>query len=345
MGELDLEASVVVDAFDDALVVVSDAGDILDYNAAFANVVAPGDGADVDRLEAALDSYPGLKGQLERLEEGIVPIETDNDRRYYELSISDLDRNSDPDSTLVILHDVTAQQRQQNELERQNEQLDKFASFITHDLRNPLDVAIGRTTVVGELVDDSQVETHIEEIRASHSRMARIIQDVLTLARQGESIDAKSDVNLGETAEDAWNHVETDGANLDVRTDQMVRADQQRLEQVFENLFRNSVEHSSTGSRPEADDSAEPVTVTVGALDDGTGFHVSDNGPGIDTEAREQVLEAGFSGENGTGLGLAIVSNIAEAHGWDVTVTTTTDGGARFEFIGVDVVDTAYRRS
>jgi len=54
---------------------------------------------------------------------------------------------------------------------------------------------------------------------------------------------------------------------------------------------------------------------------------------------RERVFDAGFSGEDETGLGLAIVSNIAEAHGWDVAVTESEDGGARFDFMGVELVD------
>ena len=72
-------------------------------------------------------------------------------------------------------------------------------------------------------------------------------------------------------------------------------------------------------------------------LDDGTGFYVADDGTGIDPDLRGQVLEAGFSETSNTGLGLAIVSNIAEAHGWDVTVTESESGGARFDFTGVEV--------
>ncbi|WP_340099100.1 sensor histidine kinase [Salinibaculum salinum] len=334
MAGLDLEASVVVDAIDDALVVLNEAGDVLDCNEAFATLVAPDGGDDIDRIEAGLDGYPALREQLERGNEGIVPIETGDDICYYQLTISTIDGETGSDPTLAVLHDVTAQQRQQTKLEQQNEQLDRFASFITHDLRNPLDVAIGRTTAIAELVDDPQVEKHIEEIRASHTRLVRIIQDVLTLARQGQSIDKKSDVTLANTARNAWDHVETAHAVLDVQTEQTVRADRNRLEQIFENLFRNSVAHGSSSE-------SGTVTVTVGTIADGGGFFVADDGPGIDEDVREKVLEPGFSDENGTGLGLAIVSNIAAAHGWDVTVTAAESGGAQFEFTGVDVaVDT-----
>ena len=100
------------------------------------------------------------------------------------------------------------------------------------------------------------------------------------------------------------------------------------------------MEHGSTSSRPQADD-AEPaggaVAISVGALDDRRGFYVEDDGPGIPAEEREDVFEAGYSSaRDGTGFGLSIVEQVAEAHGWNVRVTEVTEGGARFEFTGVE---------
>lgn len=330
MPELDLPASALVDAIDDALLVVTDSDDIVECNQAFREIIGVEDGDEA--LETALADQSELKEQVRNREEGIIPVESGSGEEYYQLSISPVDSEVADDLELVFLHDVTDQQRQQRELERENEQLDQFASFISHDLRNPLDVAIGRTTVIGELVDDPQIEEHLEEIKASHARMIRIIQDVLTLARQGQSIDDKSEVQLSLVAQDAWSHVETNGAEIEIATDQTVLADQNRLGQVFENLFRNSIEHG-TG------DDADGVQIRVGELSDEDGFYVADDGLGIEPEARNQVLEAGYSDEeDGTGLGLAIVSNIAEAHSWDISVTESESGGARFDFVDVDVV-------
>ena len=75
----------------------------------------------------------------------------------------------------------------------------------------------------------------------------------------------------------------------------------------------------------------------MGRLDDRAGFYVADNGPGVPGELRESVFEPGYTtAEEGSGFGLAIVSRIAAAHGWDVTLTESADGGARFEFAGVE---------
>jgi signal transduction histidine kinase len=101
------------------------------------------------------------------------------------------------------------------------------------------------------------------------------------------------------------------------------------LSQLLENLFRNAVEHGG-----------DDVTVNVGSLPGG--FYVADDGPGIPAADRESVFEPGFTtNDDGTGFGLEIVEAVASAHGWDVRVTDAAEGegGARFEFTGVDVLD------
>jgi signal transduction histidine kinase len=119
---------------------------------------------------------------------------------------------------------------------------------------------------------------------------------------------------------DAWQSVETDRAALEV-LDALptVTADGDRLRRVFENLFRNAVEHAG-----------EAVTVRVGALDDG--FYVADDGPGVPPDERAAVFDPGHStGDGGTGLGLAIVERVVAAHGWDLRLRSARGGGARFE--------------
>jgi signal transduction histidine kinase len=79
---------------------------------------------------------------------------------------------------------------------------------------------------------------------------------------------------------------------------------------------------------------ASGLTVTVG--DCSEGFFVADNGPGIPPEKRDSIFEFGYTSGGGTGLGLAIVDHVASVHGWEVRVTESDTGGARFEFHGVE---------
>ncbi|QSG07101.1 histidine kinase N-terminal 7TM domain-containing protein [Halapricum desulfuricans] len=256
-------------------------------------------------------------------DEATVELSVDGESRVYRVDVSPLsDRLGRSIGRVFILQDVTERRRRQRELRRQNERLDQFAEVVAHDLRNPLNVADGYV----ERMRTSD-EEYLDEISDAHERMEAIIDDVLALARQDTDIDTEP-VALESAAGDAWESVETADATLRVPDRVTVRADRGRLlEQLFENLFRNAVEHAGTDA-----------TITVGALDEG--FYVADDGPGIDPERREEVFEPGeTSRADGTGFGLAIVDSIADAHGWDVRVTESDAGGARFEFTGVETVD------
>ena len=213
--------------------------------------------------------------------------------------------------------------RQERALERQNERLERFASIVSHDLRNPLQVAKGRLAHV----EPGETAEHLDEAVDALDRMEELVDDLLDLARDGRDVDVSESVDLADTARSAWNSVEAPASTLRVDVTGSVTADGGRLTQLFENLFRNSVEHGG-------DHSPAGITVTVGATDDG--FYVADDGPGIPESERDDVFEAGYStNEDGTGFGLDIVREIAEAHGWAVTVTESESGGARFEITGL----------
>ncbi|MFB6218979.1 MAG: PAS domain-containing sensor histidine kinase [Halobacteriaceae archaeon] len=200
--------------------------------------------------------------------------------------------------------------------DRGNERLEEFASVVSHDLRNPLNVADGNLELAREQCDAEELEA----VEDALDRMAAIIDDVLTLAREGETVAEVAEVSLAAVARDAWESVETDGATLTVEDNRSVRADADRLQRALENLFRNAVEHAGPA-----------VEVTVGATP--RGFYVADDGPGIPAEEREDVFDHGYStAADGTGFGLAIVREIAAAHGWTVSVGESESGGARFEF-------------
>ena len=312
----------VVDAVGDPLVVVDD-GLVLDANGAFREWFGTEEPTG-EALAAVLGEQPALCEQIEAGQEGVVEAETAAGSRRLEVRLSPVRDGGERVGRLAHLHDETDRERRCDRLERENAQLDRFASVISHDLRNPLDVALGRTNALRERVDDPDIAEELAEIRDAHDRMRRIITDVLSLAREGEEIDSTEPVSVGTLAEEAWSTVATGDATVATEVDRVVSADRDRLAQVFENLFRNAVQHAG----PE-------VAVTVGSLEDG--FYVADDGPGIPHEDRERVLEPGYTASgSGTGLGLAIVRKVVDAHGWDLTVTESAAGGARFEVTGID---------
>jgi signal transduction histidine kinase/DNA-binding NarL/FixJ family response regulator len=246
------------------------------------------------------------------------------------------------------------------ELARRNERLDEFASVVSHDLRNPLSVAMGRLDLARADVDDASVDEHLEGVEYALDRIETLIDDLLELAHEATEDPDREPIRLSDLLDHCRGTVDTDGVTLRAETDRSIRADESRVQQCFENLIRNSVEHGSTGSRaspgdsvehgstgsrPAADDSverADGVTVTVGELSDGSGIYVEDDGPGIPPEKRDRIFDAGYSTRrDGTGFGLAIVERIVDSHGWEIAVAESETGGARFEITGVEFVDDA----
>ncbi|WP_227134694.1 sensor histidine kinase [Halorubellus salinus] len=214
---------------------------------------------------------------------------------------------------------------------------DRIASVVSHDLRNPLDVANAHLRAARE----TGSEEHFDAVRRSHDRMERIIRDVLTLARGENALAVDTDVDTERVAMKAWATVETGDADLSVASDlPTIDADPDRLQRLFENVFRNSVEHARpTDERTgvsEGDvtgESDQSLRVRVGGTDGG--FFVADDGVGIPDSERERVFDPGYSSDrngDGTGLGLTIVERIAAAHDWGVSVATSAGDGARFEF-------------
>ncbi|MFC7135631.1 sensor histidine kinase [Halobaculum litoreum] len=165
-------------------------------------------------------------------------------------------------------------------------------------------------------------------METAHERMEALIDDLLALARTGRSVGETEPVALASTVTSVWRTIDGGGTVSVADGVGTVEADASRLQELFENLFRNAVEHAGDG-----------VAVTVGRLDDParSGFYVADDGPGVPPTDRDRVFERGHTtAEDGTGFGLAIVAEIADAHGWDVRATDAAPrngGGARFEIV------------
>lgn len=231
-------------------------------------------------------------------------------------------------------YDVERQRTEHREqqLERQVERLEEFASIVSHDLRSPLTVARGHIELMQATHDLD--EEHVSQIEFAHERMTEIIEDSLALARGGHTVDSTEPVDIESVARTAWKTIDPSAATLRLQGSGSIDADEDRLKRLLENLFRNSIEHGSKTVDGDGDGTSEPeLTVTIGLLTGEDGFFVEDDGVGISLDDGESMFEAGETGSgSGSGLGLAIVRRIAQAHGWTVDLTESDTGGARFEF-------------
>ena len=326
-------APVIVTRFfremDDPVLLINGDRVVADYNAAADALV------DDLRTQVSIDAIedPAFSEMLTAaVTDGGTATEfiadTDSRRRIYDIEVTRVtDQFDTTQGYMIVLRDITDRKQRERQFEEQNERLEEFADVVSHDLRNPLSTAEGWVAAVtdaldGEEPDVDTAQMGLDHIAHSHDRMDELIDVLLTMARQGQTVADPEPVSLETCATKAWATAETGEMTLRVDTDRTVPADPARLRQAFENLFRNANDHS------------EAATVVVTTTPEG--FAVEDDGIGIDPDDREDLFAFGYStNEEGTGIGLAVVKRIIEAHGWRITVGESDDGGACFEVTGV----------
>jgi PAS domain S-box-containing protein len=321
---------------------------------------------DHGNIEAAID---------EAIETGSARVDArvlaaDGDSVPYEFTGARIeDESGDLRGIIGIGRDISEHRKHEKTLETQNERLEAFTAIVSHDLRNPLTAIDSHL----ELYRATGDEEHLEALSETVDRMERLLEDLLHIARYGEGVEDPSPVAPERVVRTAQTGTLTAADALTYEPMPELYAEADRLHRLFENLFRNAVEHAASDGHGSGDDttgatadggSAGPgdetddgdgdgnsdsdgdggVDIRVGPLTDEAGghvgFYVADDGPGIPQTDRERVFESGYStSDSGTGYGLTVVESVAQAHGWEITVTDSETGGACFEVRGVTFVD------
>jgi len=231
-----------------------------------------------------------------------------------------------PRGYLLSLTDITLQKRQQESLEAKNEQLERLAGVVSHDLATPLATGESLLHLIKSDLDSShsEMQQSLSDLETVHRRLRAFAEGLPALARESTDVETPSDCDLETVAREAWEVVDTGNLRLVIESTDTLQADASRLQQAFENLFGNAVEHAVGGH-------SGATTVRIGQLSSASGFYLEDDGPGIPADRRDDLLAFGVSTGSGSGYGLAIVRTIVEAHGWSLSVTDGVEGGARFE--------------
>jgi len=248
-------------------------------------------------------------------------LPVNEEARFWQTKLAPVVTGDEITRLIGVTRNVTDRVERERQLRQQNERLDEFASVISHDLRSPLNVAQGRAALLAAQAESE----HLDPLLQALNRMEAIVEDTLTLARQGNTISETEPISLTDLVGKCWATVDADDATIEIIDEVTFQGDPNRLQHVFENLFRNAVEHGGSD-----------VTVRVGRHGQQT-IYVEDDGLGVPLDKRGDVLEPGHSSaRGGTGFGLTIVKRIVEAHGWELSVSERTDGGARFEISDIE---------
>ena len=245
---------------------------------------------------------------------------------------------------LGVNMDITARKtaelalaRSAEEMERSNEELQRFAYVASHDLQEPLRSIVSFSQLLerrykGKL--DTDADEFITFIVEGGARMQQLIMDLLQLSRVETKAKPLVPTDAGEVVADALRLLETPireaGATITVGDMPVVMADAAQLAQVFTNLVSNALKYRRPDVPPEVRISAE----RAGKF---WRFSVADNGIGIEAEYFDRIFvifQRLHTREEyaGTGIGLAVVRKIVERHGGRVGVESTLGQGSTFFF-------------
>lgn len=220
-------------------------------------------------------------------------------------------------------------------LEQSFEQMRRFTSDVSHQLRTPLTAirSVGEVGLRTDHRDESSYRAIIGSMLEETDRLAVLVNRLLTLSRAetGQAMLARETVNLTELAEDVIGHLgvlaEEKGQTLSVTAAGPATAvgDRVVLRQALINLVDNAIKFTPAGGK---------VSIRVSSSD-GTGIvDVSDTGSGITAEARERIFDRFYRGDEettgGTGLGLSIAKSAVEANGGSLTVAHSGPHGTTF---------------
>ncbi len=233
---------------------------------------------------------------------------------------------------VAVLRDLT-------EWERVEKTRRDFIANVSHELRTPLTSIQGYAeTLLDAAPGSNHVREFLEIIRKNASRMSRLTEDLLTLARV-ESGETRFDTEIITPAELLQDAVESfreiareKQVELLVEDNSSgaVSADREAIHQVFANLIDNAFKYGASGGR---------VLLGARTVDGTVEFYVRDFGPGIPSEHLPRLFERFYRVDKarsresgGTGLGLAIAKHIVLAHGGKIRAESELNHGSTFLF-------------
>jgi signal transduction histidine kinase/ActR/RegA family two-component response regulator len=231
-------------------------------------------------------------------------------------------------NTVNTLSDTRARLLQSEKLSAVGE----FISGITHELNSPLTIMIGYADMLENTVKNTPYATDIRGIAEAARRCHKIVQNLLSFARQQPVEKKYIAVNELITSALGFLYYELKTGNIEVKLDLAgdlppVLADSHQLQQVFLNLLNNA-------RQAIAEDRGRGCISISTLLHQGrVRIQVSDDGPGIPAEFLKRIFDPFFTTKppgKGTGLGLSVSFGIIKDHGGEISASSAPGNGATF---------------
>ncbi len=304
----------ILSSMPDAVALIRDSGEIVYENERFRKI-----SGDAENLWDVLRSPEIVETIHEAKDKGIAKTELEMRGRIYEMNAIQTSEGE----VLVILHDIT-------EKERLNKMKTEFVANVSHELKTPITVISGYAETIEESQDVEEAKELARIIKKHADRMARIVSDLLLLSSIEEGSGYKyEDVNMKEIVE---NVVEREresairkGLTIEKYLEDItVKGVPYLLEQMVENIIRNAVNYTESGS----------ITVILRKRDGRCVLEVKDTGIGIPEEHLHRVFERFYRVDKsrsrstgGTGLGLSIVKHVVKLHRGEVSIKSRVNQG------------------
>ena len=217
----------------------------------------------------------------------------------------------------------------------------EFVSTVSHDLRSPLTLIRGYSTMlqmVGEL--NEQQTSYLQKIISGVESMSRLVNNLLDLSRIEGGVGLQLErLPAQELIETVVGELQLQAAQKRIQLSMqllpagelLLEADHALLQQALQNLVENAIKYTESGGK---------VLVHLSLQDDQVVYEVRDNGIGIAPADQHRLFEKfyraarkGMKSERGSGLGLAIVKSIVERHGGQVWVESQLGKGSNFYLV------------
>jgi signal transduction histidine kinase len=226
-------------------------------------------------------------------------------------------------------------ERAARRVERAIEERDRLLALVNHDLRAPLNTITMATALLLEDIPEEKKKAQAVRIGNATDQMTRLVQDLLDVSQievgqlKIAARPCRAEALVRQAVDSCAPLARSRSVTLQAapETGRAIRADDQRLLQVFTNLISNAIAHTPEGGQ---------ITVRAQDAERGVRFSVEDTGTGISAEDLPHVFDrfwqAKRSRRAGAGLGLAIARGIVETHGGEIGVESEPGRGSTFSF-------------